>query len=72
MEAVYTLLDIERGVPEPWGSLYDVRALLNSAIVMRDGEKLKLPAPLEALIYISPALKIWRRPKSVSCCGTTG
>jgi MCRA family len=43
MEAVYTLLDIERGVPEPWGSQYDIRALLNSAIVMRDGEKLKLP-----------------------------
>ena len=44
MEAVYTLLDIERGVPEPWGSQYDIRALLNSATVMRDGEKLKLPA----------------------------
>jgi oleate hydratase len=42
MEAVYTLLDIERGVPEPWGgSQYDIRALLNAAIVMRDGEKLK-------------------------------
>ena len=27
MEAVYTLLDIERGVPEPWGSQYDIRAL---------------------------------------------
>ena len=50
MEAVYTLLDIERGVPEPWGSQYDIRALLNSAIVMRDGEKLKLPAPIEALV----------------------
>ena len=50
MEAVYTLLDIERGVPEPWGSQYDVRALLNSVPVMRDGEKQKLPAPLEALL----------------------
>ena len=50
MEAVYTLLDIEQGVPEPWGSLYDVRALLNAGIVMRDGEKLKLPAPIEALV----------------------
>ena len=51
MEAVYTLLDIERGVPEPWCSLYDVRALLNTGIVMRDGEKLKkLPAPMEGLI----------------------
>ena len=45
MEAVYSLLDIERGVPEPWGSQYDMRALLNSATVLRDGERLKLPAP---------------------------
>ena len=50
MEAVYTLLDIERGVPEPWGSQYDIRALLNSAIVMRDGEKLKLPPMLEGYL----------------------
>ncbi len=41
MEAVYTLLDIERGVPEPWGSQYDLRALLNSGAVMKDGEKVK-------------------------------
>jgi oleate hydratase len=44
MEAVYTLLDIERGVPEPWGSQYDIRALLNSATVLRDGERVHLPA----------------------------
>ena len=43
MEAVYTMLDIERGVPEPWGSQYDLRALLNSAIVLRDFEKLEVP-----------------------------
>jgi oleate hydratase len=49
MEAVYTLLDIERGVPEPWGSLYDVRALLNAGIVLRDGEKMKLPAGLAVI-----------------------
>ena len=56
MEAVYSLLDIEKGVPEPWGSLYDVRALLNAGIVMRDGEKLKLPAPVEALVrYLTGA-----------------
>lgn len=28
MESVYTLLDIDRGVPEVWGSVYDVRELL--------------------------------------------
>ncbi|MET8536913.1 oleate hydratase [Streptomyces sp. NPDC005065] len=50
MEAVYTLLDIERGVPEPWGSQYDIRALLNSIAVLRDGEKLPLPAPLVSLL----------------------
>ena len=32
MEAVYTLLDIDRGVPEVWGSTYDVRDLLNAAV----------------------------------------
>ncbi|MDE5758945.1 MAG: oleate hydratase, partial [Allobaculum sp.] len=26
MEAVYTLCDVDRGVPEVWGSVYDVRA----------------------------------------------
>ena len=30
MEAVYTLLDIDRGVPEVWGSTFDVRDLLNA------------------------------------------
>ena len=31
MEAVYTLLDIDRAVPEVWGSAYDVRELLKAA-----------------------------------------
>lgn len=31
MEAVYTLLDIDRGVPEVWGSKYDVRELLKAS-----------------------------------------
>ncbi len=43
MEAAYTLLDIDRGVPEVWGSVYDVRALLNATAKMRDGKKVKLP-----------------------------
>lgn len=30
MEAVYTLLEIDRGVPEVWGSKYDVRELLRA------------------------------------------
>lgn len=43
MEAVYTLLNIERGVPEPYPSIYDVRALLTAAAVLRDGAKLPVP-----------------------------
>ena len=48
MEAVYTLLDVERGVPEVFGSAYDVRCLLNAAHYLLDGRKLtamKLPLP---------------------------
>src|SRR5699024_9179066 len=32
MESVYTLLDVDRGVPEVWGSVYDVRDLLNATV----------------------------------------
>ena len=45
MEAVYTLLDIERGVPEVYGSTYDVRELLNATARLRDGEEVELPGP---------------------------
>lgn len=38
MEAVYTLLNIDRGVPEVWGSVYDIRDLLNSTVQLRDGK----------------------------------
>ena len=38
MEAVYTLLDIDRGVPEVWGSTYDIRELLKSTVEIRDGK----------------------------------
>ncbi len=40
MEAVYTLLSIDRGVPEVWGSTYDIRDLLTAATQMRDGKKI--------------------------------
>jgi len=38
MEAVYTLLNVDRGVPEVWGSVYDVRDLLDSTVALRDGK----------------------------------
>lgn len=40
MEAVYTLLNVDRGVPEVWGSVYDVRDLLKASTQLRDGRKL--------------------------------
>lgn len=46
MEAVYTLLNVDRGVPEVFNSCYDVRVLLDSTSKMMDGRKLtdmKLP-----------------------------
>ncbi|GCE88735.1 hypothetical protein MSKU15_0336 [Komagataeibacter diospyri] len=40
MEAVYTLLDIDRAVPEVFGSVYDARMLVQAAAEMRDGKKI--------------------------------
>ena len=37
MEAVYTLLNVDRGVPEVWGSVYDIRCLLDATVKLRDG-----------------------------------
>ncbi|MGL3148916.1 oleate hydratase [Microbacterium sp. A82] len=43
MEAVYTLLDVERGVPEVFNSTYDVRALFKAVERLRDGKELEIP-----------------------------
>jgi len=45
MEAVYTLLDIERGVPEVFNSTYDIRMLLAASSCLRDGKELDIPGP---------------------------
>lgn len=45
MEAVYTLLDIERGVPEVFNSTYDIRMLLAASGRLRDGKELDIPGP---------------------------
>ena len=31
-------MDVDRGVPEVWGSVYDVRNLLNATVMLRDGK----------------------------------
>lgn len=43
MEAVYQLLGVDRGVPEVFGSIYDVRELMKSTSYLRDGKKLPIP-----------------------------
>ena len=40
MEAVYGLCGVDRGVPEVWGSVYDIRDLLNATVQLRDGKKI--------------------------------
>lgn len=46
MEAVYTLLDVKRGVPEVFNSTYDIRTLLAAITPLRDGKALDLPGPV--------------------------
>lgn len=58
MEAVYTLLQIDRGVPEVWGSVYDIRDLLNSTVALRDGKKItSLELGLKEKIALHEVLK---------------
>lgn len=40
MEAVYQLLNVERGVPEVFASSYDIRKLTNAAYFLSDQKKL--------------------------------
>ena len=58
MEAVYTLLNIDRGVPEVWGSTYDVRALIDATVKLRDGKKITdMDLPLIPRLALKEALK---------------
>lgn len=58
MEAVYTLLNVDRGVPEVFNSAFDVRVLLDSTSKMMDGKKLTdVKLPLEAKLAMKGALK---------------
>ncbi len=58
MEAVYTLLNIDRGVPEVWGSTYDVRDLLDATVKLNDGKKLtELDLGFKRKLALKEALK---------------
>ena len=62
MEAVYGLLGVDRGVPEVWGSVYDIRELLDSSVKLMDGK-----SPLE--MNLGP-LNIIKKPLIRSIKGT--
>lgn len=61
MEAVYTLCNVDRGVPEVWGSVFDLRDLIRAVICMSDGKKLtemELPGKMKNLKFLmKPMLK---------------
>lgn len=51
MEAVYMLLNIERGIPEVFGSVYDIRALLNALYYLTDKKQItEIDFPVPNLI----------------------
>ena len=55
---MYRLLSIDRGVPEVWGSTYDVRALVDASVKLRDGRKLtEMELPLVGRLAMKEALK---------------
>ncbi len=58
MEAVYSLLNIDRGVPEVWNSVFDVRSLLSSTVQLADGKKVtEMHLPLKEKLAMKEVLK---------------
>lgn len=59
MEAVYTLLELDRGVPEVFASAYDVRVLLQATAALLDGRKLTdVKLPVIQKIALNKGLKM--------------
>lgn len=57
MEAVYTLLEIDRGVPEVFASSFDVRTLLSAVYYLNDRKKLhEVKLPFAARVLEKAAL----------------
>ena len=58
MEAVYTLCNIDRGVPEVWGSVFDVRDLISATVQLSDGKKItEMDLKLAQKIALKEAIK---------------
>lgn len=45
VEAVYTLLGVERGVPQVFNFTYDILTLLAAIVRLRDGKEIDIPGP---------------------------
>ena len=58
MESVYTLLNVDRGVPQVWGSQYDIRELLRAAYYAVDKKKInELPLNFKEKMLLKTVLK---------------
>lgn len=58
MESVYTLLNVDRGVPKVWGSQYDIRELLRAAYYAVDKKKInELPLNFKEKMLLKTVLK---------------
>lgn len=58
MEAVYTLLNVDRGVPEVFASAFDVRMLMNAMYYLNDRKKLtELDLTLPEKLIVKEGLK---------------
>ena len=62
MDAVYTLLNVDRGVPEVFDSIYDIRQLLRAMYYMSDKKKLvDQDMPLPEKLAVKTGMKKTKR-----------
>lgn len=62
MEAVYTIFNVDRGVPEVYDSIYDIRQLLRAMYYMSDKKKLvDQEMPLPEKLAVKTGLKKIKR-----------
>ena len=59
MESVYTLMNVDRAVPEVWGSQYDVRELLRATYYAIDKKTIDTQLnPLEQKVLMGVLKKV--------------
>lgn len=73
MESVYTLCNVDRGVPEVFGSVYDARVLMTSTRKLLDGKTLyEMPIPAVAKPLLKPIVKKLRKTEIGKVLEDTG